>query len=237
MHGSSQNRLGARCVTWRSGIDCKAAVLFLTMGMAGALLGVKGLAETGSGHDAIGRRRAPETALDEALAAVATGDRDALRTVYDLTRAKLYGIVLGLLKDREAAEDVLQSVYLTVWRKAAGFDSGRASPITWLATIARNRAIDRLRRSPPERVDALDDLSTIADSAPGPERLAGLSEDYRRLEQCLGRLDETHARAVRRAFLDGETYSALAERMSVPLGTLKSWIRRSLLKLRDCLAV
>lgn len=232
MHGSSQRWFGAR-----GGADCNAPALLLRTSLAGALLGVKGLAETDGRHAGTGRRRAPETALDDALAAVAQGDRDALRTVYDLTRAKLYGIALGVLRDREAAEDVLQSVYLTIWKKAGRFDAERASPITWLATIARNRSIDRLRQRAPERHEAFEEMGTIADSAAGPDRLVGLSDDYHRLETCLDRLDETHARAVRRAFLEGETYSALAERMSVPLGTLKSWIRRSLLKLRDCLAV
>jgi len=158
---------------------------------------------------------ATRSELAAALARVAAGDRTALRLVYQDTSAKLFGVCLRILNDRSEAEDVLQEVYVTVWRKAASFDPSRASPITWLVAIARNRAIDRLRASAIDMV------------------LQG--EQHARLKTCLGELEERHAEAIRWAFLDGVTYEQLAERMGVPLGTMKSWIRRGLLKLRACL--
>ncbi|WP_370192282.1 sigma-70 family RNA polymerase sigma factor, partial [Aurantimonas coralicida] len=103
----------------------------------------------------------------ERLRAVAAGDRGALQAVYDLTSAKLFGICLRILGDREEAEDVLQDVYLIIWRKAESFDAGRASPITWLATIARNRSIDRLRQVGPRRADKpVDAALDLADGTP-----------------------------------------------------------------------
>ena len=146
---------------------------------------------------------ATRSQLAAALARVASGDRAALRMVYQDTSAKLFGVCLRILNSRSEAEDVLQEVYVTVWRKAADFDSSRASPITWMVAIARNRAIDRLRASAVSR----------------------------RMEP----LEARHSGAIRAAFLDGATYEELAVRMSVPLGTMKSWIRRGLLKLRACL--
>jgi RNA polymerase sigma-70 factor (ECF subfamily) len=174
--------------------------------------------------------------LSAALARVAGGDRAALRLIYQDTSAKLLGVCLRILSDRAEAEDVLQDVYVTVWRKAAAFDPGRASPITWLVAIARNRAIDRLRASATSRRMApIEEASEVRDAtAPADERLAG-AQQHARLAGCLGELEARHSSAIRAAFLDGSTYDELAERMHVPLGTMKSWIRRGLLKLRACL--
>jgi DNA-directed RNA polymerase specialized sigma24 family protein len=150
--------------------------------------------------------------LAAALVRVGGGDRAALRIVYQDTSAKLFGVCLRILKDRSEAEDVLQDVYVTVWRKAATFDPGRASPITWMVAIARNRAIDRLRaRAASGRTESLEAADAVSD------------------------LDARHSTAIRAAFLDGATYKQLSARMNVPLGTMKSWIRRGLLKLRACL--
>lgn len=174
--------------------------------------------------------------LTAALMRVAAGDRAALRAVYQDTSAKLYGVCLRILNDKSEAEDVLQDVYVTVWRKAAGFDPGRASPIAWLAAIARNRAIDRLRSSVRRRrtepIEAADD---VRDPAPAAVEHLELVQQRHRLAHCLQTLEASHAAAIRAAFLDGATYEELARRMSVPLGTMKSWIRRGLLKLRACL--
>lgn len=176
------------------------------------------------------------SALTEALARVANGDETALKAVYDLTSAKLFGICLRILNDRGDAEDALQEVYVSVWRRASRFDAARASPVTWLATIARNRAIDRLRsssrRRPAEGVDAALDL---ADPAPGPDAESEADDQRRRLDGCVEELEEKTRVAIRTAFFDGLTYSALAARAEVPLGTMKSWIRRGLAKLRECL--
>jgi len=179
---------------------------------------------------------ATRSQLAAALVRVAGGDRAALRMVYQDTCAKLFGVCLRILKDRSEAEDVLQDVYVTVWRKAATFDPGRASPITWMVAIARNRAIDRLRaRAARGRLAPLDAGDPVRDPAPAAVERVELAQQHQRLTRCLEELDAPHASAIRAAFLDGATYEELAARMNVPLGTMKSWIRRGLLKLRACL--
>jgi len=174
--------------------------------------------------------------LVSALARITGGDRAALQTVYRLTSAKLFGVCLRILGEQAEAEDVLQEVYMTVWRKAADFDAGRASPMTWLITIARNRAIDRLRASRrSRRMDPIDAASDLADDTPGADSALASAQDHARLHQCLGGLAEHERAALRGAFFDGNTYEDLAERMRVPLGTMKSWIRRAMIKLKACL--
>jgi len=165
---------------------------------------------------------------------VSSGDRDALADLYDRTSAKLFGICLRILSSESDAEDALQEVYVTVWRKADRFDSGKASPITWLSVLARNKAIDRLRR---RRVTAasLDEASEVADDAPSAFDIVQQGIETQRLAGCLDELDAKPRAMIRAAFIEGATYSELATRESVPLGTMKSWIRRALLRLRGCL--
>jgi RNA polymerase sigma-70 factor (ECF subfamily) len=179
---------------------------------------------------------APRSQLAAALVRVAAGDRAALRIVYDDTSTKLFGVCLRILNDRSEAEDVLQDVYVTVWRKAGTFDPGRASPITWLVAIARNRSIDRLRAGAARRrTDPIEMAEHVPDAAPAAVELLQQAQEHARLATCLGELEERHATAIRSAFMDGLTYEELAGRMNVPLGTMKSWVRRGLLKLRACL--
>ena len=175
------------------------------------------------------------TRLVEGLARVARGEATALRDIYADTAAKLFGILVRILKDRGEAEDMLQEVYLTVWRNAQAFDPARASPMTWLAAIARYRAIDRLRAIRVRPTQALADDFDIAGSEPsGLDALLGKAE-VARLGDCLAELDAQHGNAIRSAFLDGDTYEEVAIRLGKPLGTVKSWIRRGLAKLRVCL--
>jgi RNA polymerase sigma-70 factor (ECF subfamily) len=179
---------------------------------------------------------ATRSQLAAALARVATGDRAALRIVYQDTSAKLFGVCLRILNDRSEAEDVLQDVYVTVWRKAASFDPAKASPITWLVAIARNRAIDKLRASAvSRRSEPIESAEDVRDDAPAALDLVVAAEQQVRLKTCLGELEERTSGVIRSAFLDGVTYEQLAARMNVPLGTMKSWIRRGLMKLRACL--
>ena len=173
--------------------------------------------------------------LAAALARVAAGDRAALRLVYQDTSAKLFGVCLRILRDRGEAEDVLQDVYLTVWRRAATFDATRASPITWLVAIARNRCIDRLRSTGGTRHAPIEDAREVSDPKPDAAALMENAEQQRRLRDCLGQLEDRQAAAIRSAFLDGSTYEELAKRDGIPLSTMKSMIRRSLMKLRACL--
>jgi RNA polymerase sigma-70 factor (ECF subfamily) len=183
-----------------------------------------------------GTRDAARAVLAGQLVRTGQGDRSAFRAVYQATSAKLFGVILRICPDRETAEDVLQEVFVTVWRKADGFDPTRASPITWLAAIARNRAIDRIRSigaRPAAR--PIEEAETTPDAAPLADAVLEQSDERRRLEHCLQGLEDRHAAVVRTAFFEGLTYEALAEREGVPIGTMKSWIRRSLIRLRSCL--
>ena len=173
--------------------------------------------------------------LSRMVVDIAAGDRAALRRLYDATSAKLFGVCLRILGNRDESEDVLQEVYLTVWRRADRFDPGRAGALAWLSTIARNRAIDRLRaRGPLAKAEPVDDLQ-IADDAPSaPARLEQVQATAA-LHRCLEELDARTRGAIRTAFFEGVTYEALAGRLDAPLGTVKSWIRRGLLRLKGCL--
>jgi RNA polymerase sigma-70 factor (ECF subfamily) len=174
--------------------------------------------------------------LAVALGRAGKGDRSAFRTVYEATSAKLLGVTLRILSDRQLAEDVLQDTYLTVWRKAESFDPSRASPITWLVTIARNRSIDRLRSAAPmRRTTPVEDAHDLADAAPLASDLIETTDEVGRLNACLDTLEDKARSVIRTAFMEGVTYDALATRENVPLGTMKSWIRRGLLRLRECL--
>jgi RNA polymerase sigma-70 factor (ECF subfamily) len=168
------------------------------------------------------------------LQSVARGDRDAFAAVYRRTSAKLYGICLRLLGSEAAAQDVLQDVYVTVWRKAGLFDASKASPITWLATLARNRSIDSLRRLAPTS-DGLEAAFDIEDDSPSASEVVEQADDAARLHHCLDELEDRARAVIRAAFLDGATYPELAARQGVPLGTMKSWVRRGLQRLRGCL--
>ncbi|MEQ1939620.1 sigma-70 family RNA polymerase sigma factor [Mesorhizobium sp. CN5-321] len=161
-------------------------------------------------------------------------DRTAFDLLYRLTSAKLFGVCLRVLNDRSEAEEALQEVYVKVWTKADRFAVSELSPISWLVAVARNHAIDRLRvrRKTTAGIDAAID---IADPTPGPEALAMAGEDSARVHRCLDELDEDRASAVRGAYLKGESYAELAERHDVPLNTMRTWLRRSLIKLRECL--
>lgn len=188
----------------------------------------------GSFSSASTRRGSATRELVPVLQSVARGDRDALAVLYRRTSAKLHGICLRLLGSEAEAEEVLQEVYVTVWQKAQGFDEAKASPITWLAVLARNKAIDRLRV---RRVSTgtIDEAGDVADESPSAFDLVERDQDSQRLRHCLEELEEKQQSMIRAAFLDGATYPELAEREAVPLGTMKSWIRRGLLRLRGCL--
>jgi RNA polymerase sigma-70 factor (ECF subfamily) len=172
--------------------------------------------------------------LASLLQAVSRGDRAAFAEVYRRTSAKLYGICLRLLGTEAEAQDALQEVYVLVWRKAERFDSAKAGAITWLSVLARNKAIDRLRRRSIGTAD-LEAAADVEDDGPSAFEIVGDAEDAARLNRCLDELDERPRAMIRAAFLDGASYPELAEREQVPLGTLKSWVRRALQRLRGCL--
>ena len=172
--------------------------------------------------------------LAKLMASIAAGDRAAFRALYERTSAKLYGICLRLLGTEAEAQEVLQDAFVTVWRSAARFDPARASAITWLSVVARNKAIDRLRQRRPAGED-IDAAAEVPDDSPLATAVIEQEDDARRLAHCLEQLEDRSRAMIRAAFFDGASYPELAEREGVPLGTMKSWIRRGLLRLRGCL--
>ncbi len=175
-------------------------------------------------------------ALKAAMARLADGDQSALQEIYEATSAKLFGICLRILGDRKEAEDALQDVYVNLWQRADRYDPTRASPISWLATFARNRAVDRLRTGKIRQgAVPVEEAAPIPDAAPLADSLLIDAEKTTQIHQCLETLEERQRGAIRSAFFDGRTYAQLAESADVPLGTMKSWVRRGLQKLRVCL--
>lgn len=173
--------------------------------------------------------------LNQLLQQAGRNDQKAFAELYKRTSSKLFGVCLRMLRDRAEAEEVLQETYTTVWRRADSFDANRASAITWLVTLSRNKAIDRLRQHREELLDDPSRLDETVDDQPTPAAGAETSQEYQRLQQCLDELEPQQQSSVREAFFTGATYNELATRCKVPLGTMKSWIRRSLMQLRTCL--
>lgn len=161
-------------------------------------------------------------------------DRAAFDLLYRQTSAKLFGVCLRVLNDRNEAEEALQEVFVKIWTKADRFAISDLSPISWLVAVARNHAIDRLRARKAPTAD-IDTALDIADDKPDPEASAVRGGENDRIYQCLDELENDRAAAVRGAYLNGESYAELAERHAVPLNTMRTWLRRSLMKLRECL--
>jgi RNA polymerase sigma-70 factor (ECF subfamily) len=174
--------------------------------------------------------------LSRLLMRAADGDQPAFKAFYDRTSAKLFGIILRILVERGEAEDVLQEVYVTVWRKAAEFDPTRASPVTWLATIARNRAIDRLRARGSRPMAPVEEADSVRDHSPPADALIDTDRNAQRLQAALASLDPRHAAIIRGCYFEGASYEMLAQREGVPVGTLKSWVRRGLIRMKTDLA-
>lgn len=172
--------------------------------------------------------------ITKLIVRVSVKDRGAFDLLYRQTSAKLFGVCLRVLNDRGEAEEALQEVFVKIWTKADRFAVSDLSPISWLVAIARNHAIDRLRSRKPPAAD-IDAALEVADPTPGPEAMAMAGGENDRIYRCLDELDRDRASAVRGAYLKGESYAELAERYAVPLNTMRTWLRRSLLKLRECL--
>lgn len=182
-----------------------------------------------------------DTRLIALLDRIAQRDEAALKALYDLCASKLYGLALRVVPQRELAEDVLQEAFLTVWRSAADYRASLSPPMAWLGLIVRSRGLDMLRRRAAERSHLTDELDdTLADTLPldGPTPLdtAQASEQAWALHQCLGRLDNKQREVVSLAYVRDLSHSELAQQLSLPLGTVKTWIRRGLDQLRLCMA-
>jgi RNA polymerase sigma-70 factor (ECF subfamily) len=170
---------------------------------------------------------------DALLSRVALGDRAAFDALYQRTAPRLFGVALHILNDRADAEDVVQEAFVKVWRRATLYiSSTEGAPIHWLTSIVRNTAIDWRRRRKVASADAIDQ---VADDAPTPEAAAAMSGEARQLIECLDALDPDKARLVRQAYFGGMSYTELSVKEATPLGTMKSWMRRSLARLRDCM--
>ena len=177
----------------------------------------------------------PSPEIAELISRCALRDRGAFRDLYTRTSAKLFGGELRILKDRAEAEEALQEVYVKIWQRADRYVQGGYSPISWLVAVARNHALDILRARKPVS-DDIDLALDIADGGPDPEQAAMESGERGRIDACLDTLDDDKADCVRGAYLDGFSYEELATRHSVPLNTMRTWLRRSLIKLRECLS-
>lgn len=178
---------------------------------------------------------ARETDLADMLAAVADGDLDAYRVLYDRTSAKLYGVVRGVLRDEATAEEVLQEVYLRIWRNAASYSPEIARPMTWMITIARNRAIDVARQKRETTLAPDEDGGDWLDSVADPRNDTEAVVERESLRRCLGVLDETQRACIVAAYCGGYSREELASRFDRPVNTIKTWLQRGLTSLRNCL--
>ena len=169
------------------------------------------------------------------LGAVAKGDKAAFERLYGATRAKLYGVLLRILGRPELAEEVMQETYLKVWKMADKFDPALASPITWMVAIARNRAIDIVRKRSEVSIEDEKDAQNVAADTPAPLARREMTEELKRLLSCLGKLDPEKQRIVLLAYYSGWSREQLATKLDIPVNTIKTWLRRSLLEIRECM--
>jgi RNA polymerase sigma-70 factor (ECF subfamily) len=180
---------------------------------------------------------ADNTATDELnvlMSRVSLRDRAAYSRLYVLTSPKLFGLLFRMLKNRQEAEDALQEVFIKIWQRADRFLPEEGRPQTWLAAIARNHAIDVIRARKPE-ASVIDEAFDLASDAPNPESQAINKSEGGRIERCMQGLESDRADAVKRAYVEGLSYQELADLYKVPVNTMRTWLRRSLLKLRECL--
>ncbi len=169
------------------------------------------------------------------LAAVAKGDRAAFDKLYAATRAKLYGVALRILRRSDLADEVIQDTYIRIWSSAGQFDAALASPITWMVAIARNRAIDVIRKKSDASLEEMPEVMEIAADSVEPLAARELSEELQRLLVCIGRLDGDRRKLVLLAYYNGWSREQLAKQFDKPVNTIKTWLRRSLLEIRECL--
>jgi RNA polymerase sigma-70 factor, ECF subfamily len=176
-----------------------------------------------------------QTELVWLLGAVARGDEVAFERLYEATRAKLYGVLLRILGKPALAEEVMHETYLKIWKTADRFDPATASPITWMVAIARNRAIDIARIQGDTSIDQEPDAPEPAAEAPAPLARREMTAELKRLLSCLGRLDPEKQRIVLLAYYSGWSRDQLATKLDIPVNTIKTWLRRSLLEIRECM--
>jgi RNA polymerase sigma-70 factor, ECF subfamily len=173
--------------------------------------------------------------LVELLAAVAKRDAPAFERLYTATRAKLYGVLLRILGRPELADEVMQETYLKVWNMADKFNPAIATPITWMVALARNRAIDIVRKKGESSIEDEPQALEVAAETPTPLARREMAEELKRLLSCLGKLDPEKQRIVLLAYYSGWSRDQLAKKLDIPVNTIKTWLRRSLLEIRGCM--
>ncbi len=183
----------------------------------------------------------PDRELMEILDRVAAQDEAALKALYDRTSSKLYGLALRIVRDRDAAEDVLQEAFVSIWRGAANYRASLSPPLAWMGLIVRSRALDALRKLSADRAGVTEELDemlaeTLEGDSPNPMDVSEASQQAFALHQCLTRLEARQREVVSLAYLCDQSHGELAEQLKLPLGTVKTWIRRGLDQLRNCMA-
>ncbi len=176
----------------------------------------------------------PADRIVELLRHVADGDRTAFASLYTATSAKLYGIILRILKRRDISDEILQDVYLKIWQMAGDYDLAKGSPITWMATIARNRAIDEVRRAKPVSIEDTPEALDYASPEPDAFTTLQTKQDMQRLLICIEALGAERRDMVMLAYFHGASREALAEKFSKPVATVKTWLHRAIAQLKDC---
>jgi RNA polymerase sigma-70 factor (ECF subfamily) len=169
------------------------------------------------------------------LAAVANGDEAAFERLYAATKARLFGVVIRILRRQELAEEVVQETFVKVWHGAGQFNPALGSPITWMVSIARNRAIDILRKRAETSIEEEPASVEVASDTPDPLARRAMNEELKRLLACVGQLEPERQRLVLLAYYNGWSREQLAARFDAPVSTVKTWLRRSLVEIRQCL--
>ncbi|MFS8111379.1 sigma-70 family RNA polymerase sigma factor [Rhizobium jaguaris] len=172
--------------------------------------------------------------IEALIGRVAMRDQKAFGALYKKTSPKLYAVCLRILGNKTDAEEILQEVYVKIWQRAERFIASEGPAMPWLTTIARNQSIDAIRARKPV-ADEIDTAYDLADTEPGPEEQAMVKGEGRRIDRCMEELEADRAQAVRSAYVEGLSYQELAEQYAVPLNTMRTWLRRSLIRLRECM--
>ena len=183
----------------------------------------------------------PDTQLIALLDRVALADESALKELYEMTSSKLYGVAVRVVSNKSWAEDVLQEAFINIWRIAGDYKASLSPPMAWMCLIVRSRGLDFLRRRTSDRADAVQELDdvlsdTLEGDSANPMDTALAGEQAWALHQCLNQLDNKQREVVSLAYLRDLSHGELAEQLKLPLGTVKTWIRRGLEQLRGCMS-
>lgn len=183
----------------------------------------------------------PDSDLMNLLDRIAAQDDSALKKLYESTSSQLFGLALRIVRNRDAAEDVLQESFLSIWRGAGNYRASLSPPMAWMGLIVRSRALDALRKRTTDRADLMNDIDDettpdLEGDSPNPMDAADASQQAFALQHCLGKLDNKQREVVSLAYLRDLSHGELSEQLKLPLGTVKTWIRRGLEQLRGCMS-